>query len=109
MIPKEKGQRDDPGNYRPFCLGKLIEHIVFFRMYHSLERQGFFAINQSGFRSCRRTTDNLFFLSQKVREVVNKKKKVCCVLFDVQKAFDNVWHAGLLHKMISPDACQEMF
>ena len=66
------------------------------------ESSGKFVINQSGFRENRSTTDNLLFLTQKVRESFNKKnKKVCCLTFDIRKAFDNVWHGGLLNKLIN--------
>ena len=105
MLFKGKGRRDDPSNYRPIsvtcCLGKLAERVIHHRIYTALEGRGFFVDSQSGFRARRRTTDNLFYLSQKVKENMCRGKRVCCLLFDIQKAFDNVWHNGLINKMLS--------
>ena len=55
---------------------------------------------QSGFRSYMQTKDNILFITQKTMEAFNKKQKTCAVFFDIAKAFDRVWHDGLLSKMI---------
>ena len=104
MLPKGRGASTDPSCYRPIsvtcCLSKLVERVLNKRMYTLLENNGFFVACQSGFRSRRRTTDNFFYLTQKIKENLCRRKKVCCFLFDISKAFDNIWHVGLLHKMI---------
>ena len=102
MIPK-KGPKNDPNNYRSIsltsCIGKLIEKLIENRLSKYLKKNNILINEQSGFRKHRRTTDNLLFLTQKVKEQFNRKKKVCTLLFDISKAFDKVWHAGLLHKL----------
>ena len=35
----------------------------------------------------------------KVIESFNRKKKVCCIFFDIAAAFDKVWHDGLILKL----------
>ena len=55
---------------------------------------------QSGFRRGRRTSDNLVFLSQKITESFSRGKKVLAFFFDIQAAFDTVWHNGLVYKLI---------
>ena len=55
---------------------------------------------QSGFRHQRQTRDNIFFITQKVLEQFNRKKKVCGIFFDIASAFDKVWHSGLVYKLI---------
>ena len=65
-----------------------------------LERNNLLVNFQSGFRRRRRTTDNLVYLSQKITESFNRKKKVCAIFFDISKAFDKVWHEGLVFKLI---------
>ena len=82
------------------CHGKLLERIVYSRIYNFLEKNNLLINEQSGFRKHRRTADNLFFLIQKVVESYNRKKKVCCLYFDISKAFDRVWHDGLIYKLI---------
>ena len=104
MLPKTKVNLHDPSNYRPIsllcCLGKLCEREVQARLYSHLEAGRLLTPQQSGFRRFRRTADNILFLTQKVQENLNKHKKVCCFFFDIKKAFDNVWHAGLLWKLV---------
>ena len=46
------------------------------------------------------THDNLIFLTQKVAETLNRSKKVIAIFFDIAKAFDSVWHKGLIHKLM---------
>ena len=104
MLPKTKVDLHEPSNYRPIsllcCLGKLCERVVQGRLYSHLEAAGLLTPQQSGFRRFRRAADNILFLTQKVQENLNKHKKVCCFFFDIKKAFDNVWHAGLLWKLV---------
>ena len=55
---------------------------------------------QSGFRQKRQTKDNIFFLTQKAIESLNRGKKLCTIFFDIASAFDKVWHDGLIYKLI---------
>ncbi len=41
----------------------------------------------------------MLFFTQKIGEALNKDKKACGVYFDISKAFDKVWHKGLIHKL----------
>ena len=55
---------------------------------------------QSGFRKHRGTSDNLIFVTQKLQEGLNRGKKAIGIFFDISKAFDKVWHSGLIYKLI---------
>ena len=102
MIPKKKISKD-PSKYRPIsvtsCLGKILERIIRNRLYKYLEEKSLICLQQSGFRSHRRTADNLVFLTQKISESFNRKKKVCSLFFDISQAFDKTWHNGIIYKM----------
>ena len=104
MIPKKTGYSEDPTCYRPIsltsCVGKLIERIVTGQLSSFLESNNLLVDEQSGFRGHRSTQDNLLFLTQKISETLARKKKCICIFFDIAKAFDKVWHTGLIHKMI---------
>jgi hypothetical protein len=54
----------------------------------------------SSFSKHRGVKDNLTFLTQKIVETFNRRKKMCCLFFDISKAFDKVWHNGLLYKLV---------
>ena len=43
--------------------------------------------------------DNLFKLTQSLKQNINKGFVTSAVFLDIEKVFDQVWHASLLHKM----------
>jgi len=104
MIPKKINRSSDPKDYRPISLtsnlAKLADRLVLKRLQCFLNTKNIILKQQSGFRAARQTKDNILFLSQKIAETLVRKKKVCCVFFDIAAAFDKVWHNGLLFKLI---------
>jgi hypothetical protein len=70
------------------------------RIKEFLNKNNIIIKQQSGFRAKRQTKDNIFFLTQKAAESLNRGKKMCSIFFDIASAFDKVWHNGLLYKMI---------
>ena len=56
-------------------------------------------INQSGFRKRDGTVPQLIRLCQQWSEAVDSSHYVGVVFFDLKKAFDRVWHRGLLVKL----------
>ena len=103
MIPKTESKSSSPADYRPIsltsCVGKLAERVVKARLYAYLENNKLLPDQQSGFRRRRSTADNLIFVTQKIQECINRRKKVCGIFFDISKAFDKVWHDGLIYKL----------
>ncbi len=107
MLPK-KPPASNPNNYRPIsllsCLSKLLERIVAQRIADFLQKNGILLRQQSGFRCARRKTDNLAFQTQMFQEAFSGRntsgKNVLELLFDIQVAFDAVWHHGLIHKLL---------
>ena len=108
MIPKTPHDAHNPNNYRPISLTKtivkVIEKLIKNRLVFYLESNNLIIENQSGFRSNKRTIDNLFYFKQKCLEAFSLKRKrnvnkVVGIVFDIEKAFDKVWHDGLLYKM----------
>ena len=69
------------------CIGKLVEKIVQKRLYTFVEENRLLNTEQSGFRKHRRTTDNLLYSTQKVKDNLNRNKKVCTLFFDIAKAY----------------------
>ena len=54
---------------------------------------------QYGFRSFRPTMDLVAVVSDRITRVFNKSDATLAAALDISKAFDRVWHAGLLHKL----------
>jgi hypothetical protein len=69
-------------------------------MKEFLEKNNIIIKQQSGFRSERQTRDNIFSLTQKALESMNRGEKLCSIFFDIASAFDKVWHNGLIFKLI---------
>ena len=65
-----------------------------------LQKHNIIIPQQSGFRTKRQTADNLLDLMHNVRSGFIRTEKTVDVFFDIEKAFDRVWHSGLVYKMI---------
>ena len=77
---------------------KLLERVIEQRLCYYLEDIGFRNKYQSGFRQNKSTADRLFRLSQSVMKSFNRRDHAVAAFFDVEKAFDNVWHNGHRYK-----------
>ena len=63
-----------------------------------LEKYGLFSDFQYGFRSSRSTPDLLTVAFNRIATAFNRSGATQAVAFDISKALDRVWHAGLLRK-----------
>ena len=100
---KNVGERSRARNYRPVSLllvvSKVFVKLVNNRIADHLEKCGLFSDFQYGFRSSRLTADFLTVVSDRIARGFNKCGATRAVALDMSKAFDRVWHAGLLHKL----------
>ena len=99
---KKVGERSTAKNYRPVSLlsllSKVFEKLVNDRIVDNLEKRGLFSDFHYGFRSSRSTADLLTVVSDRIARAFNRSRATRAVALDISKAFDRVWHAGLLHK-----------
>ena len=104
MVPvfKNVGERSTAKNYRPvsllFVVSKVFEKLVNNRIVDNLENCGLFSDFQYGFRSSQSTADLLTVVPDRIARAYNRSGATCAVTLDISKAFDRVWHAGLLQK-----------
>ena len=100
---KNIGERSTAKNYHPVSLlsvvSKVFEKLVNNRTVDHLENCGFFSDSQYGFRSCQSTADLLAVVSDRIARAFNRSGATRAVALNISKAFDRVWHAGLLHKL----------
>ena len=107
IVPVYKqGSYTDPNNYRGItlnrCLGKLFCHVLNTRISNHLENRSFLIKEQAGFRKNFRTSDKIFILKTIVDKYIQKNgkmNKLYACFIDLKKAFDTVWHEGLLLKL----------
>ena len=99
----KKGGRSLPSNYRPVSLlstiEKVFERIVFKHVFNFLKRTNFFTPFQSGFLPVDSTVNQLVSLYDTFVKALDDGLEVRVVFFDISKAFDKVWHNGLLSKL----------
>ena len=98
----EKGPRASD-NYRPISLlpafTKILEAIINRQLYEHLVCNDLLSPYQSGFRRGDSTTLQLFRVVHQPMSAVDSGKATAMVFYDFRKAFDTVWHAGLLQKL----------
>ena len=78
-------------------------------MLITLEKCGLFSDLQHGFRSSRSTADLMTVVSDRFARAFNRSGDTRAVVLDISKAFDRVWHAGLLHKRKSYGISSQIF
>ena len=90
-------------------VSKVFEKLVNNRIVDHLEKCGLFSDFQYGFRSSRSTADLLTVVSDRITRAFNRSGATRAVALDISKAFDRVWHAGLLHKLKSYGISGQIF
>ena len=101
----KKGDKQLIKNYRPISLlpicGKVFEKIIFNNLYNHLTRYNLITKNQSGFRPGDSTTNQLIDLVNEIHHAFDSTTslEVRAIFLDISKAFDKVWHVGLIFKM----------
>ena len=101
----KKNEKNVKGNYRPISLlpifGKILEKLIFDSLYSHLVSSKLLNPNQSGFRPGDSTINQLISITQTIFTAFdcNPPLDVRSVYLDISKAFDRVWHDGLIYKL----------
>ena len=101
MIPKPNKLHSNPLNYRPISLlplfSKIFERLFLSKLFPYIE--SLLPDYQFGFRKVHSCPQQLHRIVDEILETY-EKKQICLGLFlDTEKAFDKVWHQGLLYKL----------
>ena len=93
----KKHEKNVKGNYRPISLlpifGKILEKLIYDSFYSHLVTHELLNQNQSGFRPGNSTVNQLLSIT------CNPPLDVRSVYLDISKAFDRIWHDGLIYKL----------
>jgi hypothetical protein len=78
-----------------------MERCVYKHIYNFLLENRIISSNQSGFTPGDSAINQLLYITNKFGKALDDGKEVRVVFCDVSKAFDRVWHKGLLTKLKS--------
>ena len=99
-------KKEDPSiasNYRPVsllsCVSKIMERIIFKHVYNYFHCNDLFYRYQAGFLPGHSTVYQLLETYHNIVQSIDDGKLCCMVFCDLSKAFDRVWHKGLLFKL----------
>ena len=108
IIPIHKGNKkphNDLDSYRPVTLlpvmYKLFETILNNRIltWTNLEHQQFPSAQQQGFQKQMSCATTAFTLHETINTIVEQNSTAYIAFLDIRKAFDTVFHPGILHKL----------
>ena len=101
----KKGDRQIVNNYRPVSLlpifGKVFQNILFNSIFEYLQENCLLCDNQSGFQPSDSCEYQLLSIVHDIYASFdcNPPKDVRGIFLDISKAFDRVWHEGLICNM----------
>ena len=94
-------------NYRPVSLlaicGKVFERLIFNEIFKYFSVNKLISKNQFGFQSSDSCINQLLSITQKLFTFFDNRIEVRTVSLDISKAFDKVWHEGLIFKLKQND------
>ena len=100
----KKGNKQIIKNYGPMLLlpiaGKIFERLLYDRMFEFFIESNLISNNQSGFGPGNSCINQLLSITHEIHQSFGDNLEVRAVFLDISKAFDNVWHKGLIFKLM---------
>ena len=99
----KKGNKELCTNYRPIsllsCIGKCLEKCVQQHLFDYLKTYHIITCSQSGFIPKDSTVYQLLSIYDDLCKSFDNNIVTQAISFDISKAFDRVWHRGLIRKL----------
>ena len=99
----KKGAKNDKCNYRPISLlcnlSKVLERIVYNHLYNYFVSNNLLSTKNSGFKKGDGAINQLLCMTDNIYRSFEASESVALIFLDISKAFDRVWHKGLIYKL----------
>ena len=82
----------------PICI-KVLERIIYTTMFTYFIENNLISENQSGFKPGDSCINQLLAITHEIFSSFHDNYEVRGVFLDISKAFDQVWHQGIIHKL----------
>lgn len=103
-VPKPNKSLSSAASFRPISLlssfSKIFERLLLQRIQLHVDGNHIIPDEQFGFRQKHSTTHQLLRVVKHVKSEFVLKRSTGMVFLDIEKAFDSLWHDGLLHKLL---------
>ncbi len=100
-------------NYRPIsllpCISKVFEKLLFDHIFHFLRSHNLLNKHQSGFIPGDSTINQLIKICNNLYQCMEDGDEMIGIFLDLTKAFDKVWHKGLLYKLKKIGVCGKLY
>ena len=99
----KKKDKSEAANYRPVslisCVRKAFERVIFKHVYNHIADNNLLYKYQSGFLPGHSTVHHLIEIIHHTCLALENYETSCHIFCDISKAFDRVWHRGLILKL----------
>ena len=86
-----------PVSLLPIC-GKVYERLICNSLIEYFIENDLISPNQSGFKPGDSCTNELISITQEIYQSFDDRFEIRGVFLDISKAFDKVWHNGLIYR-----------
>ena len=99
----KKGNKQTLKNYRPLSLlpicGKILERLMFNEMFEFFIENKLISSSHSGLKPGNSCINQLLSITHEIYSSFDEDLEVRSVFLDISKAFDEVWHDGIIFKL----------
>ena len=105
LIPKTGKPIGEPASYRPICLlntiGKVLERVIYNRLYPLIDSDGYLSNRQFGFRKARSAVDATKLVFELARKAYDEGKYCALVTLDMKNALNSVRWNHIIEALIA--------
>ena len=77
----------------------IFEHFIYNKLFHFFQENNLISANQYGFKPGDSCNNQPLAITHEIYKLVDDEYEVRGVFLDISKAFDRVWHKGLIYKL----------